>query len=483
MASKSTASKSTLTAESLEALGAGRLAELLMEIAASDAATKRRLRLELTALTSPRAVATEVGKRLSQIARASSLVDPRKVRELIADLETQRRMIVDRVATIDAGEALDLMWRFIDLADAVLDRCDDSSGVLIELFRNACGDLGRLAQAANPDPVALADRTFTALNDNDYGQYDRLIDAIGPALGPNGLDHLKKLLIELSKSSAARLPTEQRVVVGWGSGGPIYHDELEAYRREGMIRCSLQQIADVQGDVDSFIAQYDQKARKVPGIAAEIAHRLLAAKRAEDALRILDAAEHGRGGFVTFDWEDARIEALEALGRDDQAQAARWSCFERFLSADHLRAYLKRLPDFDDVEAERRALDFVENSEHLLAALEFLVAWPALERAARLVIRRAKDLDGNCYEVLSPAADALAGKYPLAATLALRAMIDFTLTAGRSSRYRHAARHLMECDSLKGAVEQFGAFDSHATYAARLKVEHGRKIGFWSLVS
>jgi hypothetical protein len=41
----------------------------------------------------------------------------------------------------------------------------------------------------------------------------------------------------------------------------------------------------------------------------------------------------------------------------------------------------------------------------------------------------------------------------------------------------------MECDSLKGAIEQFGAFDSHATYAARLRVEHGRKTGFWGLVS
>jgi len=41
------ASKKTLNAENLEALGAQRLAELLMDIAEGDAATKRRLRLEL----------------------------------------------------------------------------------------------------------------------------------------------------------------------------------------------------------------------------------------------------------------------------------------------------------------------------------------------------------------------------------------------------------------------------------------------------
>src|SRR5690606_28575438 len=131
--------------------------------------------------------------------------------------------------------------------------------------------------------------------------------------------------------------------------------------------------------------------------------RLLAAGRAEEALRTIEAAEHRRGGWPDFDWEDARIEALDALGRGDDAQAARWSCFERALSAEHLRAYLKRLPDFDDVEAETRALDHAERYESLLQALAFFISWPALDRAARLVTRRTGELDGDHYEMLSPA--------------------------------------------------------------------------------
>lgn len=119
----------------------------------------------------------------------------------------------------------------------------------------------------------------------------------------------------------------------------------------------------------------------------------------------------------------------------------------------------------------------------LLQALAFLVSWPALDRAARFVIERAGELDGDHYEILTRAADALAGKHPLAATLALRAMIDFTLTKARSSRYRHAARHLMECGSLASSIPDFGAFETHEAYSARLKAEHGRKSGFWSLIS
>jgi hypothetical protein len=117
-----------------------------------------------------------------------------------------------------------------------------------------------------------------------------------------------------------------------------------------------------------------------------------------------------------------------------------------------LRAYLQRLPDFDH------------------------------EEAARLVVDRTAELDGDHYEILSPVADAQTGKYPLASMLILRAVIDFTLTKGRSSRYRHVARHL-ECASFASAISSFGELETHEAYAGRLKSKHGRKSGFWTLIS
>jgi hypothetical protein len=258
---------------------------------------------------------------------------------------------------------------------------------------------------------------------------------------------------------------------------------MENSARRSAARLALTQIADAQGDADAFIAQYDEATRKVPKIAAEIATRLLAGGRADDAWRFLEAAEHRRAGWPEFAWEDARIAVMNALGRGDDAQAARWSCFERALSASHLRAYLKRLPDFDDVEAETRALDHAGRHQGFLEALAFLVSWPALDRAAQLLINRAKELDGNHYEFLSPAANALAGRYPLAATLALRAMIDFTLGHARASRYRHAARHLADCAGLAVAIPDFGAIEPHDAYVARLRAAHPRKTAFWDLVT
>ncbi len=99
------------------------------------------------------------------------------------------------------------------------------------------------------------------------------------------------------------------------------------------------------------------------------------------------------------------------------------------------------------------------------------------------MLERTRELDGDRYEILTPASEALAGKHKLAAVLVLRSMIDFALTQNRSSRYKHAARHLLSCANLSAGVEAFGGFEAHDAYVARLRREHGRKSSFWSLLN
>ncbi len=476
-------SEKTLNKKNLEALGAERLAELLMEISMGDTAAKRRLRLELAAAQSPSEVAKEVRKRLITVARSRSFVDWQNRRTLVDDLETQRRAIVDRVAKADPDEALELMWRVLALANSVFGRCDDSSGTVIGIFHAACRNLGEIAEVVKVAPALLAERAFNALNENDYGQYDNLIVALSRALGPTGLEQLKVRFLELTKAPPEKPKGKDRKVIGWGSGGPLYADEIAARQRETTIHLALQEIADAQGDVDAFIAQQSEKAKTMPRVAAEIAQRLLKAGRAKEAWNAINAVDENRPGWIPFEWEETRLDVMETLGGKDEAQAFRWQCFERALNAAHLRNYLKRLPDFEDPEAEERAMSHALRFHNVHQALAFLVSWPALDKAAALVTQRSAELDGDHYEILPPAADGLSTKHPLAATLLLRAMIDFSLRENRVKRYRHAARHLAECSRLASAIGDFGAIETHERYTYRLKQEHGRKKAFWTLVS
>src|ERR1700730_14924047 len=287
----------------------------------------------------------------------------------------------------------------------------------------------------------------------------------------------------LSKAPPEKPKDRDRKVIGWSTSGPLYADEITGDRNESTVRVALQEIADAQGDVDAFIAQQSEKARTVPRVASEIARRLLEVGRAKEAWSAINAVNESRPGWIPFEWEEIRLNVMEALGNKDEAQVFHWQCFERTLNSTHLRAYLKRLPDFDDLEAEERAMSYALRFPNVHQALAFLVSWPALDKAAALVIERFAELDGDHYEILSPAADALAAKHPLAATLLLRAMIEFALKENRVKRYRHAARHLAECASLAVAVGDFGNFEPHKRYGTRLKTEYGRKTSFWALIS
>lgn len=472
----------TLTAKNLETLGAPRLAELLMELASRDAAVGRRLRLALAGEAGPAEMARQVNKRLSTLAKARSFIERNRIKPLAEELRAQHRAIVDVVGKSDARQALELLWRFVELADPTLERCDDSDGRLASVFETAARDLAPLAAAARPDPEALADAVFAAIGGDGYGQFDGLIADMAPTLGPAGLARLKQRLAAW-RDHSPKPATGEREIIGFGLKGPLYADDFEARRREHVVREALAAIADAENDVDSFIAQFDPAARRIPGVAATIAERLLAAGRAEDAWRSLEAADAAGAGPDDAEWRQARIDVAEALGRADEAQALRWSGFAETLESDHLRAYLARLPDFDDVEAEDRAMALAVRFADVHMALDFLVGWPAPGRANELVQARYEELNGGFHEVLAPAAEALEGRHPLAATLLRRAMIDFTLGAARASRYRHAARHLAECAADATRIADFGAHPAHADYVRGLKLEHGRKWGFWNLVA
>jgi hypothetical protein len=68
-------------------------------------------------------------------------------------------------------------------------------------------------------------------------------------------------------------------------------------------------------------------------------------------------------------WIDTRIAALEQLERGQEAQQLRWTFALLRLSSQHLRDYLKRLPAFEDGEAQEQALDLVLQHPYLGAAL------------------------------------------------------------------------------------------------------------------
>jgi hypothetical protein len=131
---------SSLNAQVLTALGPERLAELLLELAGSDPAIKRRIRLAVAQATSPQEAAAQVRQRLATIGRSQGFLEREKRRAVLQELGLQLEAITGPIAQAEPLAARELLWQFLELGNNVLGRCDDSSGLLGDLFRQAMGD-------------------------------------------------------------------------------------------------------------------------------------------------------------------------------------------------------------------------------------------------------------------------------------------------------------------------------------------------------
>lgn len=475
-------SKKTLNQANLEKLGAKTLAALVMDLVQGSAALQRRARMELSAAQGPREVAADLRKRFASLRRATSFVDWRKQRALVKDLEGLLAMIENTIAPHDPNEAFELLWSFLHLAPSVHERTDDSNGAIGGVMSEAVDLIAKLSPTVSQDRTALAERVLDAVADAGYGEFDGIIPATAEALGQEGLEHLK----QITQVWADAPPTEQELEQYRGYG--LMSSAEDSVRRNKQVTRSiiLADVADAQRDVDAYMARYSEEQLTYGTIAPDVARRLLDAGRVDEAFDIVTRARTAEDGksirMFRYDLDAVYEECLEKQGKTEELKAHLRRTFEQTLSAPCLRKYLKLLPDFDDIEAEEAALDFAEAYPHLGAAISFLVNWPSLDRAARIVMARAEELNGDSYHTLTSAADALEAKHPLAATLMRRAMVLDTLTGGRSKRYRHAARHLAECRSCDAIITDYGDHPSHAQFLEMLRKEHGRKHGFWRLV-
>jgi hypothetical protein len=223
-------------------------------------------------------------------------------------------------------------------------------------------------------------------------------------------------------------------------------------------------LADAENNVDAFLRAAELSPYKIAHID-EAAKRLLKAKRPAEALAWLDRLPPDH-----FKWRDAtgdgvlgiKLQTLDALGRRDEAQALRWQMFASYLWPVYLREHVKRLPDFEDEPVIRKAVAHAMVHPSVLEALSFLVAWPDLDAAARVVTTRSAEIDGRHYKLLNPAIDRVEQKHPVAATILLRAKIDSVLARASSTQYGYAARDLARAAVLAPMVEAAATIPTHA---------------------
>ncbi len=450
--------------EKLAALGPERLARMLLKEAGRYEEVERHVELAVSAQESLQALIDRIKKSFSRYTKSRLDGAWEKSFPLSREMGDIRKAIVETILPKSPKTACELLEKMVKLHAVVLGNVDDSYGVLGDVFQQAVCDWGMAwSRIPDRDEKALAMMVFQKIMSNDYGMYDSIVPAFGKALGETGLVELEKLVRkELSQIPLVQPNENLR--------------NIDENRSKRFALChTLEKIADLRDDPDGFIEAVTLLGRPMV-YCREIAERLIKSVRIEEALDWL----YRYDGPYQQDIVALKAKGLTALRREAEARDLLWQDFVQTLSQSSYAGALELTPQEEIEERQKEAVKTAKAHRRIHEALSFLMEQVFLSDAASLVINRWKELDGDSYSTLRPAAEKLAADFPLAAVLLRRCLVEAILVKGQSKYYRYAIEDLMQADILSRMVKDWHNIETQEHYLSRLRDRHGKKSSFWS---
>lgn len=352
-------------------------------------------------------------------------------------------------------QALPVLTRFIETDSSVLNRSDDSDGMIGDAYRRACHLFGSASQRAGQPQEA--EKCFMKLREGDnYGTRDALYDEVNNILTPESL---------------------HRVIAEWR-----FRMQSEAFEDFGGIRVRLMQIAKCIGDPELHEeASLAGRAKDdYPLLAISVAKVYLACGKPELALSKMPSEEACRHNY---DREIVLIDIYKAMGNTSEIAKIYWRQFESSASPQSAKHYLQMIPEEDreaallriralvktgSYSAYRRAIFFAETGDFL--------------SAAEIVEQNENAFANEHYGELLDLAKRLEKNHPLAATILYRANFESILNQAKSKYYGYAASYAVKLRNLSLQIGDWKGLMPHADYWKGIQEDHKRKTAFWDRI-
>ncbi len=451
-----------LSKQKLKALGVDRLADMLFEIADKDEAVEKRL-LIATASDSDRLA--KVRSQISGLKRTKKFYDWRSIDKLSEKIE----LLIEAIGQLDvpAKKGFQLVVSFYETDNAVYGNCDDSSGIIGDLYKYDARNLLIRFGSQCDDKPWLAEQIFQLSQTDDYGVRNGILSAACEFLPESETRKLIGRYCELGAELDEKEDTDDQ----WSRPSCRYWtaaEELAAGIGDGPLYEMTKKEA--WGKADFNAAAWN-----------EIAELYLKSGNAKTALKKLDNIQSD-DHFKSYETEKLRIAIHRELGNSKEVAAILRRKFLRSPSS-------KTFAELADVMTKstlklvikEMTTKFNDSPDLDLSFLEFALSDLDLKTAERYLFERVEKIDGERYYKLPDLAkEFVTQDSPLAATLILRALSDSILARGVSKNYKIAVGYIRRMDVLAKSVSDWRQFEDHSVYVAGLRENHARKSAFWS---
>ncbi len=376
-----------------------------------------------------------------------------------AELSRQLETLLDdlKAGVSDPGTGAELVASFFKSDESVFNRCDDSSGLIGDVYRLFAKDLFIEYASRCDDKEWLAELVFELSLKDDYGVRDVLIG------------HASDFLPE---------PVIRDVISRFQK---IIGVEIDEYRKKHLmllVESLARQVKDAPLFEKTRIANWGD-----PGVASciDIARVYLESGDIATALAWLDKLR-GEAHFRENEQDELLLDIYGRLGDRVKQSEVAWRIFRRCRRVDSLEELLAVIGGDGRSAVIDGEVSLILGEKTLsVTDAAFLIDAGRMDDAERYLIDRVDRLDGDMYGSFLPLAESMESNGRiLAATMIYRALLDSILRRAQTKTYFYGVRYLKKIEKLAISISDWRGMENHDAYSERIRLKHGRKSSFWS---
>ena len=434
-------------------LGTETLADALLSLASRiDAADELIQRL----IATPKENIRRYKQKLAGLKRRRRFISWRESADFANELEM---LLGDlKSAVEDPQTGVKLVEAFYRADGAIFDKCDDSSGIIGDVFRFEANKLFVSYASRCQEKEWVSDLVFDLVSEDNYGVRDILVDHANEYLPE---DAIRDLIDKFQEAAAKK------------------QDDFKKRHWFNQVESLARQIKD---------APLFEKTRLVSwgelnaAAVMDIARVYLENEDEKTALSRLQGVPAEEIGFRVDEYDNLLFDIYTKTGVTEELVQVAWRIFRRHRNTNTFAKLLSVIgKDKKDTVIEDEAKRILAEKSLSLSDAAFLIGVDRLDMAEIYLLDRSAQLNGDFYgDLLSLAKAMESDGRRLCASIVYRALLGSILNRAYFKAYGHGVRYLKRLDRLSDSVSDWKHFDSHEAYLEKLRQQHGRKRSFWS---
>lgn len=433
-------------------LGAEKLADALVDLSnRSDQALELIERL----LSTPEENLQQFKSKLSDLKRNGRFVESWKTRDFAQELED---FLSDIRAVVEAPKTgLELVTAFFKSDSKILEACDDSDGLVSNVFHFDAIELFIYYAKNIKDESLLSNLVFELYQKDDYGVRDALVNQAS-----------KFLSEETLRSLAQRF---------WENAKTPENDEYKVRHFLFAVESLARQLKDAPLFEKAALAAWP---KLTSNTCLDIAEVYFEAGNPEKALQWVMKIPPEE---IFFDYKrDALLLNIYKKTNDqEKLKEVAWQIFRKQRHVETLKQLLSIIGEDQRERVITEAVQGILSNPHFSESdLSFLLQINQIDQAQCYLFKNVQELDGYRDNFLLPIAQQFEKENRfLAATMIYRELLESILNRAISKYYHHGVRYLKKLEELAPDIADWEEFLTHDQYRKKINETHFRKKSFW----